>query len=390
MSTAAGVRAGERDTGEPALDLVFGSGGNADEHLWTGLSHPEPGQAWLVGEDSSAVLPRPGCPGTYRLHLVGRPFLHPGRIEAQRLAVSVNGSLLQPAVLDGPFSLEWLLPWALLAACETLRLELRHPDAGRPSALIGARDARRLALALTRLQLTRVRSVAAVWHPPVLAPRIHASPASGRDLLLRFESLGHDCELGMLQRAFDAEPPGLLRFAGTSPPALIALLDREFAAIGDPADVEIARSDPDLLVRQTRYGFSYHTWLREALVDPVAVHARECRRMRLLADKLLRDLREGEKLFVYKARDAEERTFMAALHAAVRRYGPNTLLWIERQDAAHAAGTLRVECEGLLRGWLDRYAPPLAIQDASRPCWLDLCARAWSLARGGAEARTKP
>ena len=37
-----------------------------------------------------------------------------------------------------------------------------------------------------------------------------------RDLVLQFESIGDNCELGLVQRRAGSEPLGLLRFAGST------------------------------------------------------------------------------------------------------------------------------------------------------------------------------
>jgi len=55
-----------------------------------------------------------------------------------------------------------------------------------------------------------------------------------RHLLMRFEALGENCELGFVQRHFGAEPLGLLRWAGISNASLVTALDTAFAGVGDP------------------------------------------------------------------------------------------------------------------------------------------------------------
>ena len=46
-------------------------------------------------------------------------------------------------------------------------------------------------------------------------PVMQAAPAmEDRELVLHFESIGDNCELGLVQRRAGAEPLGLLRFAG--------------------------------------------------------------------------------------------------------------------------------------------------------------------------------
>ena len=57
---------------------------------------------------------------------------------------------------------------------------------------------------------------------------------SDRNLALQFESLGDNCELGLVQRRAGVEPLGLLRFAGAPLRRLITALDARFEGIDDP------------------------------------------------------------------------------------------------------------------------------------------------------------
>ena len=65
---------------------------------------------------------------------------------------------------------------------------------------------------------------------------------------------------------------------------------------------------------------------------------RICRRLAYLRRKLLNDLREAEKIFVWRqgitnlSDDA-----LASLHEAMRQYGDNTLLYVRYRDDCKTA-----------------------------------------------------
>ena len=63
-----------------------------------------------------------------------------------------------------------------------------------------------------------------------------------RDLMLRFESLGQNCEFGLVQRRCGSEPLGLLRFASTPLPHLLAAFEGGFEGLGGPDAIEIIPS----------------------------------------------------------------------------------------------------------------------------------------------------
>ncbi len=81
-----------------------------------------------------------------------------------------------------------------------------------------------------------------------------------------------------------------------------------------------------------------------------------CRRLTFLRQKMIGDLRAGEKIFVYKnmfrnLTDAELDRF----HAAMRRYGDNTLLIIRYSEPGHPDGTVVWDRPGLLVGYIDHF-----------------------------------
>ena len=60
-----------------------------------------------------------------------------------------------------------------------------------------------------------------------------AAAMSDRELVVHFESLGDNCELGLVQRRAGVEPLGLLRFAGVPLRNLVRGLNARFANIAE-------------------------------------------------------------------------------------------------------------------------------------------------------------
>ena len=54
------------------------------------------------------------------------------------------------------------------------------------------------------------------------------------DLFLQFESMGHNCEFGLVQRHFGAEPLGLLRWNAISVEDVILGIEQQFEGVGNP------------------------------------------------------------------------------------------------------------------------------------------------------------
>ncbi len=162
------------------------------------------------------------------------------------------------------------------------------------------------------------------------------TPPQGRDtthvpLLMRFESLGYSCEFGLMPRHYGAEPLGLLRWAGINMHNLIVALRSRLEGIGElrytRLDVtefgEFVTSDP-------RYGLGMHTFMRNTGQDQDKLIGQLRRRMRFLREKLLEDLREGEKIFVYRHAKSPPDADLLTLLAALREYNPSNRLVVMR------------------------------------------------------------
>jgi tetratricopeptide (TPR) repeat protein len=203
-----------------------------------------------------------------------------------------------------------------------------------------------------------------------------------RSIFCQFESLGGlsiGCEFGAVQRAFGADPLGLLRWSLTFPPKLAEALETRFEGMGLPENIDLRISDKgDYRIREKRFGTAMHTFVDASDVPFEQMMLQTSRRLQFLRSKLISDLEAGEKIFVYKFDRyplADEE--ISRLHQAVRSYGDGVLLLVQRSDEAHATETVELRAPGLMVGYLDRFAEP-GIYDPS-PAWGALCLKAHRL-----------
>ncbi len=207
--------------------------------------------------------------------------------------------------------------------------------------------------------------------------------AALQDLMLRFEALGDNCEFGLVQRQAGAEPLGLLRFAGFHIPAerrlgrLIEALDREFEGVGRPETVRVEAAGEagrrEYLMWDDAYDLMYHSFQPEGSVDPEPLRLQEAKKLGSLRRKFFEDLEDGAKLLVWKSNLPHDEADIARLVERLRRRGPNTLLWVAAADAAHPPGTAERRGEGLIKGYVERFAPYSQATDISYPSWFALC-----------------
>ena len=105
--------------------------------------------------------------------------------------------------------------------------------------------------------------------------------------MLQFESIGDNCELGLVQRQAGAEPLGLLRFAGTPLRNLVRALHARFANIADPAHVRLNAENGEYMVKLTKYDFTYHAHVKVGEMEPTALHLQQVPHRGLPGGKLL-------------------------------------------------------------------------------------------------------
>jgi len=361
--------------GALGLDMVFGSAGNAGAAMREGWSAPEPGYVWTSGTRAVLVLP-PLDGKAWELEAEVQPFTHGERLAAQRLGLSVNGvsagmvQLRQQAVIK----------LDLRQAGGPVELVFDVPDAARPMDVAGGGDDRVLGFSFKRLLLTPAHMPAPVRGRPVLRV-VEPAGVAADQLMLGFESLGENCEFGLVQRRCGAEPLGLLRFASAPLPQLLAALHARFDGLGsaEAISVELSENGREYMIRDGAFGFYWHAWVLAGEKTPAEIREREARRVPFLVRKLTEDLASGEKIFIYHGMKPLSGAHARALTRAIRLYGPSTLLWVELADAEHAFGTVEWVSEGLMRGFIDRFAPGDDAHDFATDSWVTLCRAAQAL-----------
>lgn len=371
-----------------ALDAKFGEGDKGGQYAQEGWSNPERAFCWTVGRKAVLRLPRPAQMADYTLQLIVRPFVWENRLPFQRVVMTVNGEKAGSSAVPEFAVLECSLPWSLIGPVDVITVELALPDAARPVDVNGVADDRELALCFERLLIFRtpteaplplpVSSETSVARAEAPAP---AAAESHQSLMVLFESLGENCEFGLVQRRCGAEPLGLLRFSSTPYAPLLRALRSRFAGMGRPEsiEVEVAGSGREYMIFDKRFGFRYHAWVKLGEMTPADIHMREARRLPFLITKLIEDLTEGEKIFVFHGMKPLTEAEACELADAIRAYGPGTLLWVELADDAHPPGSVIPIAPGLLKGHMDRFAPGENAHDLSLGCWISLCRNARAL-----------
>ena len=211
--------------------------------------------------------------------------------------------------------------------------------------------------------------------PLPAAPPQPRSPHADAALMAGFESLGDDCELGFVQRNFDATPPlGLFRWSGSSYAKLLAGLENGFAGLGDPETTLLTLVEGEYRLTTPYVTMhTFHTAAADPVEDRAAVHRRGCSLLRLLRRKLLAEIAGARRFFVFKSADPGfDLPAMHRLHAALRRHGPAPLLCVALAAPGEYGGGVQRLAPGLYAGKLERFV----LAEGPYAPWRQLCFRA--------------
>jgi tetratricopeptide (TPR) repeat protein len=212
-----------------------------------------------------------------------------------------------------------------------------------------------------------------------------ADATATTDLMLAFESLGERCDFGAVQRKFGVEPLGLLRFAYTRYDPLITALEDRFAAVGTEEDTSFELFGDENIVYMRKYGVIFHTFVYQKELPTEekrrAFRQQQRRRLAFLRNKLVADLDEQQKIYIYSSDDRTSPADMNRLLAALRAYGPNSLLYVIPATEAHPAGTVETLEDGLYAGYYGGFADFLKGEQPPFELWRQLCERTHRLAR---------
>lgn len=176
----------------------------------------------------------------------------------------------------------------------------------------------------------------------------------------RFESLGNNCEFGIVQAAAAAAVPiGLFRNVGfLHTEQIVGAIEAGLEGMFDPGnfDVDHHAEWPDYALQCRRYGFIFHTGIPRTEGNRKRID-RQVEVFRYLKAQFLDLLREGRRIFVYRHLYDTHPDLMLRLLAALRRHGPGRLLhvtqthdrkfaWLERLSDHHfAAGITHLSNE---------------------------------------------
>jgi hypothetical protein len=210
------------------------------------------------------------------------------------------------------------------------------------------------------------------------------------DLVLKFESVGDNCELGLVQRRAGAEPLGLLRFAGAPLRNIVRALHARFANIADPGHIRINAENGEYMVKLTKFDFTHHAHVKVGDIEPEALRQQQIRTVGFLTKKLIADLENPSKILVFRQNELLLAGDLVDLRIALSDYGPGILLWVQEACPGHPPGSVEVADERMMVGYVRRLATRESVQDLDYGSWIQVLRRAYAVWLHASDGRLVP
>ena len=375
--------------------IDFASAGNAKQHVRAGWSGQEPAHIWMIDGSSTLVVDWLDAPSGYFVEVAWRPASNPAFRTVQPFALWANGVQVATGAVDTTEIVALRCP---PSAAGPLTLVFDHPGAFAPSESPGNTDPRALAFCVSRLRILPIEAPpeAAVHHvsarhltgveiPEVTAAAERLSGVPPSSLLHGFELLSGNCDMGLAQRALGFEKMSLLRFGGATPAVAMAGLETDFAELGRGLSLTAAGNPIKEWMIAEASGLRFHSGLSSLSVPEAAARQKMGPYLDFLRRKLLADLDEGGKVFVY----ADHRNHHARrgiehvmpLYLSLKRRSPGArLLWVVPATVDPGSrGSVRLVQPDLAIGFLDLVAAPVLVGGGITVTgWLNVLVNAWN------------
>jgi hypothetical protein len=198
--------------------------------------------------------------------------------------------------------------------------------------------------------------------------------AAGEQFYQDFESLGANCEFGLVQRHFGAEPLGLLRWPAITVNGLITCLKSDFSELCDIASLSLIPGPNNDWDVQTPH-FSLHLYAKIGSVDEETLLKSAFRRIQFMRRSLLESLEDAEKIFVFKEWQFRMSDVdIASMNAALKRHNAKNQLLAVRLDSSGAkAGSVVQVSDGLWVGYVELDAKVSAAENVPFDSWDRIC-----------------
>jgi hypothetical protein len=174
----------------------------------------------------------------------------------------------------------------------------------------------------------------------------------------QFIPLGNNCEFGFVQRQRGVEPLSLFRWTSINPQNLITLLGNKLSDYDAPDHYSLAgNQDVEYILKESKYATASHTGVKRSDIAPDEFLKKLVNRQIFLKRKLLDELADGNKVFLYKSNDSMSQTMMTDIMEKLTGLGAKRCIFVVRSDDKHPAGSINVMSDQIIIGHLSDNMP---------------------------------
>ncbi|WP_460253225.1 discoidin domain-containing protein [Acidiphilium sp. MT5] len=207
---------------------------------------------------------------------------------------------------------------------------------------------------------------------------------SERDVLVRFQSIGNNCEFGSVQKSLGIGRLSLLQWVESSPQKLVRAIHDNLTVFVDRDDIGVLEDRSEYFWFDPVYGLKSHSFIRVSDMSREDFVKTIRSRNRFLVRKFLEELEEGGHIFVYNFFGEPLPTLdvLSELAAMLSRRAPNYLLAVGLpSDACSEDNKVFHWQSGLMLATKDAHTSFDSTPAQYRPGWLAICRAALRLVR---------
>lgn len=205
-----------------------------------------------------------------------------------------------------------------------------------------------------------------------------------KEIFENFLSLGDNCEFGLVQRHFGADPLDILRWMTVPFASLCRLFEDRFEGFAEDESLVIEDHAGEYVIHEKKYGLFGHSFVQVGDVEHNTLLNEVRKRFLFLKRKILDDLEEGRRILVYKNNQPLSKEQKSELFRCVRHITTCPLLIVEVANEALLVGTCEQHSDGLFYGFVERFAPYERAFDICPPSWLGVAWMVLDSVRGSA------
>jgi hypothetical protein len=142
-----------------------------------------------------------------------------------------------------------------------------------------------------------------------------------------FESIGCDCEFGLVQRTLNYEPMTLLRWSSINLHSLVRMIDDDFKDLKNIDTYDIDRNDDlEYMVTNTSYHLWSHTDTRHDTSKSELIES-SFKRINYLQRQFVKEAKNNKKIYVHKSKSITTEE-MQLLYNAMKSLGADRILFV--------------------------------------------------------------